>query len=167
MKLYLAAFPLFWRSLLHHFLDWQCLLLQSAVGNGVLCQAALEKQSRLLSLFLYRAPESIIWFHPVITERRLTDIDHDDVTTEVHHLTAGDEGGVVVPGYLTCTRHEGNNRFRAVPSCMLNTMYGGTKSSLPSADRWTVGGMTRMTTERLQYTTIPYPFFFPASLFSH
>lgn len=64
-------------------------------------QATLEKQSCLIGLFLYGAPEVVVQPGPVTAERRLADVDDDDVATEVHHLATGDEGGVVVPRHLT------------------------------------------------------------------
>lgn len=100
------------RPLHHHFLDWQCLVLRGVVGNGVPLwpQAALKKRGCLIGLLLDRAPEGIVLPRPVTAERRLADIDDDDITAEVHHLTAGDEGGVVVPRHLTWMGGGGRKR---------------------------------------------------------
>lgn len=91
------------RPLLHHFLHRQCLVLQGALRNAVPLrpQAALEKRGCFIGLFLDGAPEGIVLARAVAAERRLADVDDDDVPAEVHHLTAGDEGGVVVPRHLT------------------------------------------------------------------
>lgn len=109
-----SHFSLPQRPLLHHFLDWQCLILQGALTNGVPLRprAALEKQSRLIGLFLDRAPEGVILTRPFATERRLADIDDYDVAAEVHHLTAGDKGGVVAPRHLACREKCGKEKKR-------------------------------------------------------
>lgn len=81
-------------SLHHHFLDGQRLVLQ---GTG----ATPEERRRLGGLLLDGAAEGGVLLRPVAAQRRLAHVDHDDVAAEVHHLAAGDEGGVVVPGDLT------------------------------------------------------------------
>lgn len=63
--------------------------------------AALEEWRRLIGLLLDGAAEGGVLLCAVAAQRRLANVDHDDVTAEVHHLAAGNEGGVVVPGNLT------------------------------------------------------------------
>lgn len=98
-----GRFSLSRRPLHHRLLDRQRLLLQGALGNGVPLrpQAALEKRGRLVGLLLDGASEGVVLPRPVAAEGRLADVDDDDVAAEVHHLAAGDEGGVVVPRHLT------------------------------------------------------------------
>lgn len=81
----------------YHFLHWQSLFSQGAMGNGVPRgpKAALEKRGCLVGFFLHGAPEGAVQPALVAALRRLADVDDDDVTGDVHHLTAGDEGGVV------------------------------------------------------------------------
>lgn len=91
------------QSLHHHFLDGQHLVLQGTVGDGgdPRAGAALEELRRLVGLLLDGAAEGAVLLRPLAAQRRLANVDHDDVTAEVHHLATGDEGGVVVPGNLT------------------------------------------------------------------
>lgn len=58
------------------------------VGVGLLLDRAAGRLARLWST--------------AATLRSLADVDHDDLATEVHHLSIGNEGGVVVPTHLTC-----------------------------------------------------------------
>lgn len=63
--------------------------------------ATLEKRRRLVGLFLHGTGKVAFQRRAVTPERRRTDVDDDDVAAEVDHLTAGDEGGVVIPRHLT------------------------------------------------------------------
>ena len=91
------------RPLGHRLLHRQRLVLHRDAGQAVpSCpRGALYKRSRLIGLFLDGASEGVVQPRPVAAHGRLADVDHDDVAAEVHHLTAGDEGGVVVPRHLT------------------------------------------------------------------
>lgn len=73
------------------------------MGNKVplWSEAALEEGSRLVGFFLNGVPEGAVPPRTLAAIRRLAYVDDDDVSAEVHHLTAGDEGGVVVPRHLT------------------------------------------------------------------
>lgn len=73
------------------------------MGNGVRLGPgdALKTPSCLVGLFLDGVSEDAVLLRPLAARRRVADVDHDDVAAEVHHLTAGDEGGVVAPGHLS------------------------------------------------------------------
>ena len=89
----------------HHFLDWQGASMAGILANGVPGRQmvlALAAPEQVVSLLLDGAAEGRAGLCPLLLpRRRLTDVDDDDVATEVHHLTVGDEGGVVVSGHLT------------------------------------------------------------------